>query len=284
MTKQYLQFKVAEATKEKITIVASDETLDRYNEVVPLDAWDLKNYKKNPVLLVDHDYRVSAIVGRAKNLKVGDKQFTFEPEFHEITQLAQEVQRMVEEGFAPTVSVGFLPHGPKKDGDKGTNELLEISFVAVPANPNALVMQNALKAVKKVEEEEIKKWVEKTGEPEPDEETPEENPKPDMEDIADQASLITELTELKEGRVLSGKTRTKIIECVTAAKQAIAALEELLEATDPNAGKSVDNAKGRQPAEEHKPKAPAKKELSATVRVLQIINAESNKALQQLKQ
>ena len=62
MEKQYLQFKVAEATKEKMTIVASDETLDRYGEVVPLDAWDFKNYKKNPVLLVDHDYKISKIV------------------------------------------------------------------------------------------------------------------------------------------------------------------------------------------------------------------------------
>lgn len=157
MSKQYLQFKVASATNQKITIVASDETLDRYGEVVPLDAWDIKNFLKNPVLLVDHDYKVSNIVGRARNLDVGKKSFTFESEFHDITQLAKEVKRMVEEGFAPAVSVGFINHGPKKDGDTPTNELLEISFVAVGANPNALAL--AMKSIDAEQEKEIETWV-----------------------------------------------------------------------------------------------------------------------------
>lgn len=288
MTKQYLQFKVAEATKEKMTIVASDETLDRYGEVVPLEAWDLRNFKKNPVLLVDHDYRMSAIVGRAKNLKVGDKQFTFEPEFHNITQLAVEVQKMVEEGFAPTVSVGFLPHGPKKDGDTGTNELLEISFVAVPANPNALVLQNGLKAVKPDQETKIKEWVEKDESKNIMEENSDTQTVTMTKEFADElqtqaASLITEVAELKEGRVLSGKNRTKITEGVSALKQAAAVLEDLLEATDTNPEKGADNSKGRQTAVEDEPLVP-NKARGTILRVLQDINRDTNTAIAKLKQ
>ena len=195
MEKQYLQFKVAEATKEKMTIVASDETLDRYGEVVPLDAWDFKNYKKNPVLLVDHDYKISNIVGRANNLKVDKGSFTFEPEFHNITQLAKEVQEMVEKGWAPAVSVGFLPHGPKKDGDKGLNELLEISFVAVGANPNALAL--AMKSIDDKQTAKIKEWVEKDAEGS-EQEQDEENQ--GIEEVVDGKlkELTAELAELKE--------------------------------------------------------------------------------------
>ena len=291
MKKEFLQFKVAEATKEKITIIASDETLDRYGEVVPLDQWDLKNYKKNPVLLVDHNYSMSAIVGRAKNLKVGDKQFTFEPEFHNITQLAKEVQQLVETGFAPAVSVGFIPHGPAKDGGKPSNELLEISFVAVPANPSALVLQNALKAVKAEEETEIKSWVEvhnKSAEEETAEtgyqNTEAENTetKTNEELTATVASMTTQIAELKEGRVLSGKNRTKIADGVTALKQAAAVLEDLLEATDPNAEKTAETSKGRQTEEEAEPIVP-KKAKSTVLRVLQNINRSSNELLAQLK-
>ncbi len=303
MTKQYLQFKVAEATKEKITIIASDETLDRYGEVVPLDAWDLKNYKSNPVLLVDHNYSMSAIVGRAKNLKVGDKEFTFEPEFHDFTQLAVEVKKMVEGGFAPAVSVGFIPHGPAKDGGKGSNELLEISFVAVPANPSALVLQNGLKSVKPDEENKIKEWVEKEAEAETAAAVEDEKTDDDKDGSADEktlsaealeamskselqatcASLITELADRKEGRVLSGKTRDKISEGVTALKQAAAVLEEVLALSeDSNAGKGADNSKGRQTAVEDESPVPTK--ARATVlRVLQDINRDTNLVIAQLK-
>lgn len=136
MDKLFLQ---AELKKEGdvIEFVASDETLDRHGEKVPVDAWDLKNYKRNPVLLVNHDYRVQNVVGKAKNLRMEGKKLVFEPVFHELTDLAKEVMAMVQEGFLNTVSVGFLPHWPETKGQEVVNELLEISFVPVPANPRA---------------------------------------------------------------------------------------------------------------------------------------------------
>lgn len=272
MQKQYLQCKIVREQDGDLTIVASDETLDRYGEVVPLDAWDLRNYKKNPVLLVDHDYKVANIVGRAKNLKVGDKAFTFTPEFHDITDLAKQVSEMVKTDFAPAVSVGFLPHGPKKDGDKGSNELLEISFVALGANPNALAM--AMKSVNAEQETEIKEWMEiKRFEAD--------------EDIAEvlrqKAELLVEMAMLKEGRVLSGKNRELITNCSSALKQASALLEELLLATEPNKGKEDGEHKSREPKMEHGNRVPAKRGGNSVARALQDINRISRDVITELK-
>lgn len=149
--KQYADIKIY--TKgEHITFVASDETLDRMGEVLPIDSWDLSKYRANPLLLANHDYSVENIVGRARSIRIDKvkKQLTFDAEFHEITELAKAVKTMVMDGFLKTVSVGFIPHGPKKDGDHDTNELLEISFVPVPANPGAhALMMRGLESLEK---------------------------------------------------------------------------------------------------------------------------------------
>jgi HK97 family phage prohead protease len=145
---------------EKFEFVASDETLDRSNEVLKIESWDLTNFMMNPVLLVNHDYKVENIVGLAKDLRIEDRQLKFTPEFHAITELAKNVQDMVREGVLNTVSVGFIPHGPAGDGELPRNELLEISFVPVPANPGAQRLKAALEAeVKSEQKAEVEKWV-----------------------------------------------------------------------------------------------------------------------------
>lgn len=284
MNKKYIQCKLQKADNGDITIVASDETLDRMGEVVPVESWDLKNYKKNPVLLVDHDYKVSNIVGRAKNLKLSESALTFTPEFHGLTQLAKEVEAMVLNDFAPAVSVGFMPKAPTKDGQKITNELLEISFVSVPANPNALAL--AMKSIDEAQEKQVEEWVQKElpAEPEEDEADPVVETKmvSMTESFADTlAKSMDELAELKEGRVLSGKSRAKITECSTALKQAATLLDGLLEATngDQDGG---EQGKSREPEKEHETTVP-KKVPSSVVRALQDINRNTNILLEQLK-
>lgn len=285
MQKIYLDFKIKKAKDGKLTIVASDETLDRMGEVVPIDSWDLKNYKKNPVLLVDHDYKVANIVGRATDLSldVPGKQLTFSPEFHGLTQLAKEVESMVVSEFAPAVSVGFMPHAPAKDGERVKNELLEISFVAVGANPNALSL--AMKSVNADQEKQIEEWVDEKKEeaaaPVIDQET--KTVHMSVELFETMKGQIEELAELKEGRVLSGKNRTKILECSTALKQGAALLDDLLEATDTSKGKDGEEQKGREAQVEQEPVAP-KKASPAVVRAMQDINRISNIMLSEIKE
>lgn len=212
MSKQYIQ---AELKREgdKILFIASDETLDRHGEVIPLESWDLSKFKSNPVLLVNHDYRVENIVGKAKGIKIdeykpGKKALIFEPVFHEITQLAKEVKQMVIDGLLNTVSVGFLRKYPERDGGREMNELMEISFVPVPANPGAHIL-NTLSA-KSIEENEVK----------------------EIEEFVNK-ELQSEESGKKEGRVLSGKSRKLI-------KDAVETLNSLLDATEQNGERSLE--------------------------------------------
>ena len=149
-----------------IRIVATDETMDRSGESIPFESWDLSNFQKSPRLLVDHDYSVAAIVGKCSNLEknAATRAITFEPVFHDITQVAKDTRALVEQGFLDTVSVGFM----RKTDEKGnvTNELMEISFVAVPANPNARAL--SVKAIAPGDEKAIKEFVEKQDDSEQD--------------------------------------------------------------------------------------------------------------------
>lgn len=137
----------------KITVVASDETLDRHGDVLPIDQWDLTKFISAPRMLVDHDHQVSSIVGKWLNPRIQGKQLLMDADFHGITDLSKAVQKMVQDGYLNTVSVGFIPHGPSEDGGREVFELLETSWVTVPANPNAQI-QASLKAIldKKVED------------------------------------------------------------------------------------------------------------------------------------
>jgi len=204
MNKQFTQA-IMKREGDKIVFIASDETLDRQGDVVSFDSWDLTNFKKNPVLLVDHDYKVENIVGTARNLKkdTGLRALTFEPNFHKITPLSQYVEQMVNEGSLSKVSVGFMSKGPSKDGGKIMNELLEISFVAVPANPNAGMMLSI-----------------------------------SDEQAVSVKSFVNETIE-KEGRVLSKKSRGMIMDTVASMHSSITKLGELLEADNEEEVKMV---------------------------------------------
>lgn len=128
--------------------IASTSVVDRQNESVSVSGWELKNFKKNPVLLWSHNHDIPAI-GTAKNIRVdgtGKKaQLIFEPIFHDYTPEAQAIKKMFEEKILNSFSVGFKPLDT--DGNTYTKqELLEISAVNVPANPEARIV--AYKALK----------------------------------------------------------------------------------------------------------------------------------------
>jgi phage head maturation protease len=86
------------------------------------------------------------------------------------TPLAQEVKELVSEGFLNTLSIGFMSLQYKQnDNSNGiiyeSVELLEISIVSVPANPEAVVLRyledrlnaRAIKLQNAISEEKIRK-------------------------------------------------------------------------------------------------------------------------------
>lgn len=129
--------------KTKIAI-ASTSIEDRHGEKIDQNGWDLKNFKNNPVLLWAHDHNEIS-VGNARNIHIerssGTPKLVFTPDFHEATDKARALKTLYEEGRLNSFSVGFIPK--EFDGKDSTylkQELLEISAVNVPANPDARTM------------------------------------------------------------------------------------------------------------------------------------------------
>lgn len=121
--------------------VASTAIEDRHGEIVSPEGWDVKKFKEDPVLLWAHDHHELA-VGQAKKIWIegeGKKaKLMIEGFIHEFTDKAKALKHLVREGIIKTMSVGFRPL--EMDGDTFLKqELLEVSFVNVPANPQALI-------------------------------------------------------------------------------------------------------------------------------------------------
>lgn len=143
------QVRVLSAERRLLEAVVSDETKDRYGDVIRAAGWRTANYLKNPVILWAHDYS-SPPIGRATEVSVRDKRLVKVIEF-DTREFAQEVFRLYADDFLSAFSVGFMPLKWEKvyegEGDERKfvgfefleQELLESSAVPVPANPNALV-------------------------------------------------------------------------------------------------------------------------------------------------
>lgn len=136
-------------------VVASDETVDRSWETIKVSSWDLKNYMKNPIILFWHEYRsLDCIAWKATNVYVEKNQLVIEGVFA-WTQPAQMLRQLYDEGILKTVSVGFIAKQRDPNNSKVITEaeLLELSFVPVPCNPNALSLE------KEVIEGMIETWI-----------------------------------------------------------------------------------------------------------------------------
>lgn len=143
--------------------VASDNSIDRDGEIVEPGGIDTGNFEKNPVLLYAHDYR-SDPIGKVLEITKDENRMLFKPKFAvEESQRAKMYFDLVKGGYLNAFSIGFIP----KEWQDRTNsdgsisrvftktELLEISLVPVPANPNALVSVREYAAKMAGEDKEI---------------------------------------------------------------------------------------------------------------------------------
>lgn len=149
MEKLFTQAIVKSADEESGTFIASisSEKLDRMGDKISVDGWDFKNFKKNPVILWAHNNYIPPIA-RAKKIWVENNEVMMEGEWAE-SEFAQEIKSLVQTGFLNAMSVGFNPLTAPEWDLKGNrifpkNELLEVSWVAVPALASALVQSRKL--------------------------------------------------------------------------------------------------------------------------------------------
>lgn len=143
METEFVEAVIKKADDGSFIAVASTNSVDRHGEIVDNNGWDLKAFKKNPVILWGHDHNEPAI-GVSKKTWVegtGKKaKLMIQPLLHDVTEKARAIKQLVDMGVIRTLSVGFKPL-ESPDGVTFTkNELLEVSLVNVPANADAMMM------------------------------------------------------------------------------------------------------------------------------------------------
>ena len=133
-----------------VSFIASTANPDRYGDVINQRGWDLGKYRKNPVILLNHNAN-SLPIGRGE-VDVVDGQLIVDVEFDMDDPQAKEIARKTKAGFLNAVSVGFNPidatprnmleKSHPAHGQSGQYfdraELLEISIVTIPANGEAV--------------------------------------------------------------------------------------------------------------------------------------------------
>lgn len=136
-------------TEKSIVGWGSRPTPDRDKELIEWKAWRLDRYKKNPVLLLSHNYQ-NPPVGKILWIKNDSNGLKFKAKFAN-TERGNELYELYKDGIMNAFSVGFTPcengyiDNPQDPQYKGLKrvykdvELLEVSCVAVPANQDALV-------------------------------------------------------------------------------------------------------------------------------------------------
>jgi phage head maturation protease len=118
-------------------VILSDDTFDRDGESLKSGEW-ITPLPEHITFDIDHSMNVAGTVGSGKP-SIGTDGKMYVDGTYSSRPLAQEVRGLVNEGHIRTTSVAFLR---RKDAKAGTTkrELLNGAFVAVPANPNAVIL------------------------------------------------------------------------------------------------------------------------------------------------
>lgn len=144
MDKQFKQFtfqtKVLDQANRIIEMVGSTEDFDRVGDRMLMAGVQLQNYLKNPIILPNHDYSSPAI-GKALSVNIVASQLVFKIQFAE-TDEGKQWFYLYANGYMNASSIGFIGLEYKPNDHGGYDfikwELLELSLVTVPCNPNAI--------------------------------------------------------------------------------------------------------------------------------------------------
>jgi HK97 family phage prohead protease len=129
-----------------MTFVASTGQVDRNGNILDIEGWELDHYRANPVILFNHNWDLPPV---GKTLQVGTEgdrlmvTIQFAP-----TSLGRELAILNANRYMGAASVGVRmleweirrhpEHGYPIGFHSHRHELLEISVVPVPANPDTL--------------------------------------------------------------------------------------------------------------------------------------------------
>lgn len=154
MKTQYFFCNVKSINEQQKTldVIASTAAIDRDGESILPSAYakGLASFKANPVILACHQHRLSSgsspVIGSAvpESIVITDRDLGFTMRFADTT-LGQEYWSLYKDKHMRAFSVGFIPgeyQDARVDGKTVRQytavELLEVSAVPVPSNPQAL--------------------------------------------------------------------------------------------------------------------------------------------------
>ncbi len=130
----------------QVTGLASDFNIDRDGESVMPGAFKatLAEFRKNPVMLIDHTNSVRNIAGSFDRIREGDDGLQVQGTLSNAPEL-RSVRFLVAEKHLKAFSIGGLMRFNAANFRQIEEiRLFEISLVAVPANPGALFQTRAL--------------------------------------------------------------------------------------------------------------------------------------------
>lgn len=175
----HLELRATDEERRMVEFVASTGAVDTYGTVLPPDLWDLSRYARNGVVGYQHDIYYSDdpdnVIGRGEAYTANGElliRIFFEPA--ELNPKADKVYRKVLFGSINAVSVGFRVTAPghwgrKADGEDpdvyyyNGQELMEVSVVNVPSNPDAVKRSAAEELARYERQEEETKQSEEEG-------------------------------------------------------------------------------------------------------------------------
>ena len=122
------------------TFILSDNSVNSHGFIVKTEGIDTTRFCKNPIMLYNHD-RNGGIIGRWEKLRVVDGKLLADAVFDEKDGLGAMINDKVKRGFINSVSIGMNPLEEIIENGVRTvikSELIEVSIVDIPANPNAV--------------------------------------------------------------------------------------------------------------------------------------------------
>lgn len=136
-------------------IVVSTETRGRDRLVVKSDGWELDDYRRNPVVLFNHD--PDYIIGRSPEIGIVGKRLIARVQLAEegTSDTVDMVRALVRQKMLKGASAGFRPLEPPEirvvDGEiqeiiVKRQTLFEFSLTPVPAVPDALALARSIGA------------------------------------------------------------------------------------------------------------------------------------------
>jgi HK97 family phage prohead protease len=146
------EIRATDEESRTIEFVASNERVDRYGDIIRVAGWKTADYMRNPVVLWSHRSS-DPPVGKTTSLKMETNPPALVQRVQFATKatypFADTVFQLYKNNFLKSVSVGFKPlEQPKAIRDTETDQitgfeftsqdLLELSCVPLPANPDAV--------------------------------------------------------------------------------------------------------------------------------------------------